>query len=149
MRLLAITKDHLDVFMLSHQFDRQRDIFQRNAQNFWDGILVQMAFLLPSVQLVTDAWLHPTRSSSSLFGCSQAYPCLRQSRKSCMGVVLDFFDFPRINDIDDVINGDGGLNVIRAWESPSARLETYLCHIRRNDDLPTRSLGKHPSLLIT
>lgn len=78
MAVSTVTRRYLHIFIFSHYFDGQGDAFQRNTEDLWNGKSVHIALLFPSEQLVTDAWLRPTRSAPSLSSRSLGNPGLHQ-----------------------------------------------------------------------
>lgn len=109
--LYALTdvRIYLDVLVFSHDFDGQRNAFQRDTKNLWHRERSHVFLLLPRVQFVAYTRLCAARSSSTLSGSRTGYPLLCQNRKPSVRVVVCFLDFPPINDVGHIINSDGRL----------------------------------------
>lgn len=100
---------HLHVLCFPRCLHRQRDALKGHAQYLRPWITCHLLFLSACVQLVTYARLSSPCTPTSLSSRSTSDPCLDEFRQSAVGIVSCFFNLSSVDDIDDVIDGDGRL----------------------------------------
>ena len=102
-----VRQTNLDVVM--HNLQGERDAFQRNAFDLRYGECLHPLLLCTGVKLVADTGLRTPSTPATLPGGSAGDPLLGELCEPRLCVVVCFFDFAAIYDIDDVVDGDGGL----------------------------------------